>query len=114
MVFGSKVISITSTPFVSGYVVNVKHVYDAVSTQENSKEHLASTTTALQYVSGKSVEDLISKNQREKHSSEVEGRRNILRRIIDIILFLGKQGLVFRGKFEGAYSLSEADKGKKY
>ncbi len=65
MVFGSIVTSTTSTPFVSGNVVNVKHVYDAVSTNENS-EHLASITTALQCVSGKSAEDLISKNQREK------------------------------------------------
>lgn len=60
------------------------------------------------------LKDLIYKNQQKRNFSEIEGRRNILRKIIDIILFLGKQRLTFKRKFEGAYSLSEADRGKKF
>ena len=107
MVFGSKSTSNVPSPFIVGYKVNVKHVYDAVNTHENSKEHFESTTAALQCVSGKSVDDLMYKNMREKHLSEVEDRRKVLSRIIDIIIFLGKRGLAFRGKMEGAYNLGQ-------
>lgn len=106
MVFSPK--SKSNSPYVSGYAVSAKHVYDSVDCHEKSKEHLTATTAAAQSVSGKTVEDLISKNLREIHSVEVEERRKILRRIIDVIIFLRRRGLAFRGKFESAYLLSTA------
>jgi hypothetical protein len=109
MVSGSKPVSeLSSQPFVYGYQVNVKHVYNYVNIHENSKEHFAATTAAVQCVSGKSIEDSICKTLREKHSAEVENRRKILRRIVDLIIFLGVQGLAFRGKFESAYLFTAA------
>lgn len=108
MVFSLK--SKSNSPYVSGYAVSTKHVYSSVDCYKKSKEHLIATTTAAQSVSEKTVEDLISKNLQEIHLVEVEDRRKILRRIIDVIIFLGRQGLAFREKFESFYSLYTATK----
>jgi len=75
MIFGSKVTSTTS------------FITLATCTHEKSKEYLTSTIVALEWVLEESVKDLNSENRREKYASDVEGRRDILKRIIDVILF---------------------------
>src|SRR6185437_2982798 len=44
-----------------------------------------------------------------KHSSDIEIRRSVLYRLIDIILFIGRQGLAYRGTKEAAYTLEIKD-----
>lgn len=40
-----------------------------------------------------------------QHAKKVEIRKEILKRLIEIIIFIGTQGISYRGKEEGAYSL---------
>ena len=45
-------------------------------------------------------------NQISAHKKQVDKRRQILKRIIDVIKVIGKRGLSYRGdKFEAAYTL---------
>jgi len=41
------------------------------------------------------------------HSKEVEHSRLVVKRLIDIILFIGRQGISFTGKDEAVYSLED-------
>lgn len=59
MVFSSN----STSPFCcDGYEVDVKHVYDAVKKHEHSQEHILATNSAIQYVSGKALDDLVGQN----------------------------------------------------
>lgn len=49
--------------------------------------------------------NVLSLYYQKKHSEHVLQRRLVLRRIINIIKFIGTQGLAFRGKHEAAFSL---------
>jgi len=41
-----------------------------------------------------------------KRALEIETRRKVLERLIDIILFISRQGIPYRGKQEEAHSLN--------
>ncbi|KAL4098359.1 hypothetical protein QTP88_022988 [Uroleucon formosanum] len=45
-----------------------------------------------------------------KRAKEIEQRRMVLNRLIDIVLFIGKQDIAYRGKHEGAHSLDDRNK----
>lgn len=83
-----------------------KRCYVTVPKHENSREHLDSVTAYHDHVRRQSVDkciDLSLKSIREKQISE---RREVLLRIINIVLYLSKQGHAFRGsKTEAAYTL---------
>jgi len=42
-----------------------------------------------------------------KRAQQVEIRRQILKHLIDIVLFIGQQGIPYRGKHEAAHSLTD-------
>lgn len=78
---------------------------------ENSKIHQQAITAALQCSMSKDIVSLINRNMALKRLEEVEQRRLVLKRFIDIILFIGRQDLLFRSKEEGAsYSLNKKGK----
>ena len=89
-------------PFVVGYIVNVKHIYDAIKKHEISSTHQVSAEAYLLGNKHKTVLHLLS-NERCK---EIQFRRQVMLRLIDIILFIGRQGLAFRGTCESLKFLS--------
>lgn len=86
-------------------VLNSKNVYGTVKKHEQSKTHGEAVSALLQANLNKNIESCININLREIHSKEVEFNRLVIKRFIDIIMFIGRQGLAFRGKDEAAYSL---------
>ncbi|CAI6346479.1 unnamed protein product [Macrosiphum euphorbiae] len=44
-----------------------------------------------------------------KKSQEVQSRRKVLERLIDIVIFIGRQGIPYRGKHEAAYALRNVE-----
>jgi hypothetical protein len=53
------------------------------------------------------MESCININLSKIHSKEVEFNRLVIKRLIDTIMFIGRQGLAFRGKDEVAYSIED-------
>ncbi|KAL4100994.1 hypothetical protein QTP88_021015 [Uroleucon formosanum] len=88
-------------------VLNSKNVYGTIKKHEQSKTHGEAVSALLQANLNKNIESCININLREIHSKEVEFNRLIIKRLIDIIMFIGRQGLAFRGKDEEAYSLED-------
>lgn len=94
------------SPFVVGHTFSIKHSYKAVQEHENSSSHKNGMAAALQSCHGADIGTLISKNLSSQRSTEINNRRLVIKRIIDIILFIGRQGLAYRGKEEAAYTLN--------
>ncbi|KAL4132621.1 hypothetical protein QTP88_009743 [Uroleucon formosanum] len=93
--------------FVNGYTIKAKHVYKAAEEHENSKTHQQAISATLQCAMSKDIGSLIDRNLTFKRLKEIEQRRLVLKRLIDIIIVIGRQGLQFRGKEESAHSLNK-------
>ncbi|KAG8191121.1 hypothetical protein JTE90_010045 [Oedothorax gibbosus] len=85
--------------FGNGYDINIKHLYKSLvsSHRTASSAYIGATKNA-------DVMGVIDKNLADKRKIQVLQRRKILMRVIDIALFLGRQGLSFRGHQEKAVS----------
>nr|CAI5851138.1 unnamed protein product [Callosobruchus analis] len=76
------------------------------STFITGHDHELAAKAALQCLKGRDIESLLAGNQSKQREREVHTRRLVVQRLIDIVLFLGRQGIAYRGdKAEGAYSL---------
>lgn len=84
---------------------DTQHLYKALDKHENSKAHNLAAQAANQNRCGKDIASMIDIDLTRKLRNEVENNRRVVERLIDIILFIGKQGLAYRGKKEAAYSL---------
>ena len=100
----------SKSPFASfGYDVNVKYVYEKVAKHEESKGHVNSVKSYIAALSQKDVRSLIDKEGISRRQAEVQQNRMVIHRIIDIILFLAKQNIAFRGhRNKGAASLEDS------
>lgn len=101
MVFSER--SSNDSPFVNGYIIKAKHVYKATEVHVNSKTHQLAISVALHCLLSRDIGSSINRDLTFKRAKKVEQRRLVLKRLIDIILFIGQQGLPFRGKEEGAF-----------
>lgn len=74
-----------------------KKLHDRIPEHENSQHHRACyiewRQCEMRYRIGSSVDSLLQENIK----NEVDRWKDILRRILDVILFLGERGLAFRG-----------------
>lgn len=94
--------------FITGYLACIKKnksLYQDIERHENSKIHENSSLAVLRAVASNDISNLINRNIFSQHAKEVKNRREILIRLIDIVLFIETQGIPYRGKEEGAYSL---------
>lgn len=105
MVFSDR--SSNDSPFINGYTIKAKRVYKAAEDHGNSKTHQQVISAALQCTMNKDIGSLINRDLTFKRLKEIEQGRLVLKRLIDIIIFIGYQGLPFRGKEEGAHSLNK-------
>jgi len=94
-----------SVNWVTGIPVNVKHIYKSVEIHEISKNHKLAVDAYLVACSSKSL-DLYFNDKKKK---DIETRRQVLERIISVILVLAKQDLPFRGhRNESCYSFQDS------
>jgi len=93
-----------NTSFCTGSVINIKNLYERLNKQEKSLSHSDATSCYLINKSGRNVQNLIN-TEREL---VVKNNREIVHRVINIILLLSKQNIGFRGKrHEAAYDLND-------
>jgi len=83
-----------SSAWVKGVYCRNKNLYEKISKHENSHIHDISVQTYIQASSKTGIQDLLNTERR----TNVTKNREVVKRIIDVILFLSKQSLAFRGK----------------
>jgi len=96
--------------FLSGYEVDIKKnkcLYRDITIHENSIFGNNSTNTAVRFKLNKDILSILNLDVMAKRAQQVEIRRQILKRLIDIVLFIGQQGIPYRGKHEAAHSLTD-------
>lgn len=93
-----------NTSFCTGSVVNIKNLYERLNKHEKSLSHSDATSCYLINKFERNVQNLIN-TEREL---VVKNNREIVHRVINIILLLSKQNIGFRGKrHEAAYDLND-------
>jgi len=96
--------------FITGYIADIKKrksLYINIDRHENSLYHQNSSSSAVRFNLNKHIDYIMNHNLMSKRAKEVETKRKVLDRLISIILFIGRQGIPYRGKQEGIYSLNE-------
>ena len=82
---------------------NWKKQQERIIKHEKSDAHLNAKVAQVMFLQGASIVSMIDqKCERDagKRKSEVLENKDLLKRIIDVIIHLGKQGLAFRGQNE--------------
>lgn len=114
MIFRSPTVKIKSA-FTTGWGNNVTwksgHIYKAIERHENVTTHIQAVDAFWAFSQNKAINQLIDENLVPKRNKEVTARREIIKRIIDVIIFIGKQGISFRGarKNEALYLLHDSN-----
>ncbi|XP_052130037.1 uncharacterized protein LOC127751083 [Frankliniella occidentalis] len=83
-----------------------RHCYKSIEKHELSVEHLAAVKAYLHFSERRSVLQVLNTKSLSLRAKQVADNREVVLRIINIVLFLAKQGIAFRGdKNEAAYTL---------
>ncbi|KAE8737339.1 hypothetical protein FOCC_FOCC017199, partial [Frankliniella occidentalis] len=91
--------------FVDGYLFNKKTIYQNIERHELSKIHVTAVNAYIHAISNKDIDTLINVDLVNQRASEKTFRRDVVQRLIDICLFIGRQGIAFRGSDESAANL---------
>lgn len=86
-----------------------KHFHQRINEHETSKSHISCAQAYLLYAKKSNIEHLMSENQMSLRSEQVKKRRMVMERIIEVVKFIGKRCLSYRGKDEAAYSLENEE-----
>ena len=82
------------------------HIYGAVNKHEATKEHISATQSFFAFCKGNAVNQCSLAAAIDLKKRQVLERREVMLRIINIVLHLAKQGSAFRGsRTEAAYTL---------
>ena len=99
----------SASVFTSG-LADFKHVYQRIEEHEGSKIHSASVEAFLICKSSGNIVFMVDNSALDIRKREVEQRQAMVQRLVRIIMYLGKQGLAFRGhRHEAAHALKDND-----
>lgn len=90
---------------------DLNHVHEAAKKHEKTQTHISSVI-ALKTFGNVRVDVMLDKVKAlsiVKHNEQVTKNRNILKRLIDVVCFLGKQECSFRGHDESTGSLNRGN-----
>ena len=87
---------------IEGVVVDRKQLNKQLQRHENLPAHGSAAESFLHLVKRKDIETLMNQNMVTKRKTDIEIRRQVVRRIIDIIVYIGRQGLAYRANVEEA------------
>lgn len=102
--------STSSTNFSTG-CTNFRNIYATVESHEISKVHICAVESYVKASNNDSIEYLINRNMMNMRKKQVEERIHVLKQVFEIIKFLGKQNLPYRGTgdTEGLYKMDDVN-----
>ncbi|KAF0690765.1 Zinc finger MYM-type protein 1 [Aphis craccivora] len=74
-----------------------KYVYQRINEHESSKIHNHCVEAYLLFTQNRDINTLLFSVKKDKRKEEVAKNREIFKRIIDCLIFIGKRGLSYRG-----------------
>ncbi|XP_025425713.1 uncharacterized protein LOC112694465 [Sipha flava] len=84
-----------------------QHIYLRIGEHENSAHHRDCVNSHFMTKEGKDIKKMIIYGCTDVRGQQIERRRNIIERIVDVVKLIGKCGLAYRGKRnEAAYTLN--------
>jgi hypothetical protein len=84
-----------------------KYVYQRINEHEGSKIHNHCVELYILFTQKRDINSLLFSVKKNKRKEEVKKNREVFKRIIDSVIFIGKRGLCYRSnKFKAAYSLN--------
>jgi len=86
----------SDSAFTKGFTT-YSHIYQRISEHESSKTHNDAVSALFHAQSGKDIETYVNKNMVDARKREVLTNVEVLKRILAVIKFLGKQALPYRG-----------------
>lgn len=95
--------------FSSDGMSDFRHSTQRVKEHEVSLGHSQSVQAYFRAVSSQNIEVKINVDLTNQRKNDILNNREIIKRIIDIILFISKQQLAYRGKEESSSSLNKLD-----
>nr|XP_047137467.1 uncharacterized protein LOC124813970 [Hydra vulgaris] len=90
---------------------NFKHIHEVVKIHEESLKHRHSVEAYIQLSNDKSVEFGINNNLMALKKSQIQDNINVISEVFEIVKFLGRQNLPFRGprNSESLYKWNDED-----
>ncbi|XP_028412950.1 uncharacterized protein LOC114535828 [Dendronephthya gigantea] len=82
---------------------NWKKQYSAITKHETSESHINAKIAQVVFLQGLSIDSCLEKQEKSeilRRKREIVTNRNVMKRVVDTVLLLGKQGLAFRGHRE--------------
>lgn len=102
--------STSSINFSTG-CTNFRNIYATVESHEICKVHICAVESYVKASNNDSIEYLINRNMMNMRKKQVEERIHVLKQVFEIITFLGKQNLPYRGTgdTEGLYKMDDVN-----
>jgi len=98
---------IATNPFISG-MQDWNHISQRVEEHERSNIHRGCAEAYCLRASKSDIASLLYGPQIVAHRDQVRKKRQVLERVVDVIKFIGKRGLSYRGQqSEAAYTLDD-------
>ena len=96
-----------NNPFVSG-MQDWNHISQGVEEHERTIMHRMCAEAYFLRASKSDIASLLHGSQVVAHRDQVKKKRQVLERVVDVVKFIGKRGLGYRGKeYEAAYTLDD-------
>lgn len=98
----------TSNVWKSGCNLNkIKHASTRVKEHESSDVHVLAAESYIRFDQTKRIEDLMNREQAELRSKNIKNNQDIVKRIVNWILCIGRQGIAYRGSLESTKYFSD-------
>lgn len=89
-----------SNGYQKGVTLDPKHCTTRVKEHEGGAFHVLAAESLLRFERSRSIADLINHEQHSLRLREVKTKQEVVKRIIEWILCIGRQGIAYRGSFE--------------
>lgn len=90
----------TSNVYQKGVSLDSKHCTTRVKEHEGGAFHVLAAESLIRFDRSRSIADLINHEQHSARLREVNTNQEVVKRIIEWILCIGRQGIAYRGAFE--------------
>lgn len=89
-----------SNAFQKGTTLNPKHCTTRVKEHEGITSHITAAESYIRHDRSRSIADIINRKQHSARLRDVRNNQELVKRIIEWILCIGRQGIAYRGAFE--------------
>jgi hypothetical protein len=93
---------------------NWKKQYSNITKDEKSESHINAKVALVVFLQGRSIDSCLEQHEKSeilRRKREVIANRNIMKHVVDTVVYLGKQGLAIRGHRESITDGPEVNKG---